>query len=282
MSREADSLAASQAEQIAQAVLASPRYRHLHAGAVRDVARQEAGKYRTLAEAIKATKSKLHQVSSAYLDGRMEYARWLEILRAAVATGEQERIRAACAGIMRAHASTRERLPMLEAFYRETLGRLGPIQSVLDLGCGLNPLAVPWMPLAPDASYYACDLDAQMVAFLGDALGVLGQAGNAVVCNLLEGAPAQSVDVALALKLLPCLEQLEKTASLRLLESIQASYVIVSFPVQSLGGKHKGMRANYDAHFQELIVHTSWQAQRFAFQSELAFVLTKRNGGASL
>jgi 16S rRNA (guanine(1405)-N(7))-methyltransferase len=277
MSSEAD----SQVEQIVQAVLTSPRYRHLLAGVVRNVAQQEAGKYRTLVEAIKATKSKLHQVSGAYLERRMEYARWLEVLRAAMETGEQERIRAECASIMGAHASTRERLPILEAFYQETLGSLGPIHSVLDLGCGLNPLALPWMPLAPDALYYACDLDTRMVAFINDVLGVFGRPGRAGVCNLLEGAPTQPVDVALALKLLPCLEQLEKTASLRLLHSIQARYVLVSFPVQSLGGKHKGMRANYEVRFQELMVQTSWQARRVAFQSELAFVLIK-NSASSL
>jgi 16S rRNA (guanine(1405)-N(7))-methyltransferase len=262
-------------EQIVQAVLSSPRYRHLHEGVVRDVARQEIGKYRSLAEAIKATKSKLHQISGAYLDRGTHYADWLAMLRAAASTGEKERIRAACADIMRAHASTRERLPILEAFYQETLGRLGPIQSVLDLGCGLNPLALPWMPLAADAVYYACDLDGQLVAFVNGALDVLGRPGRAVVCNLIEDAPTYPVDVALALKLLPCLEQLDKAISLRLLESVQARQIIVSFPVQSLGGRSKGMRANYETHFEELMVQTTWEVQRLAFQSELAFVIKK-------
>ncbi len=272
MSNEAD----NHVEQIVQAVLTSPRYRHLHAGAVRDVARQEARKQRSLVEAIKATKSKLHQISGAYLaHGTPPYADWLEMLRAATTTGAPELMRIGCRTIMRAHASTRERLPILEAFYQETLGNLGPIKSVLDLGCGLNPLAQPWMPLAPDAVYYACDLDAQLVAFIEEALKILGRPGQATVCNLLEGAPQQPVDVALALKLLPCLEQLEKTASLRLLESVQARHVIVSFPVQSLGGRSKGMRANYEARFQAMIGQTSWQMQRLAFRSELAFVVQK-------
>lgn len=264
-----------QVEQIVQAVLSSPRYQHLHEGATRIIARQEAGKQRTLAEAIKATKSKLHQVSGAYLERGTHYADWLEALRAAAKTGEQERIRAACASSMRAHASTRERLLMLEAFYRETLGSLGPIQSVLDLGCGLNPLALPWMPLDTDTRYYACDLDAQVVAFINEALRILGRPGQAAMCNLLEGAPQQQVDVALALKLLPCLEQLDKTISLRLLESVQARHIIVSFPVHSLGGRNKGMRASYAARFQELMAQTAWEVQRLTFQSELAFIVKK-------
>jgi 16S rRNA (guanine(1405)-N(7))-methyltransferase len=264
-----------QIEHIVQAVFASPRYCHLHEGAVRNVARQEAKKQRSLAETIKATKSKLHQVSGAYLNRGAHYADWLKMLRAAAATGDQEHIRAVCSTIMHAHASTRERLPILETLYQETLGSLGPVRSVLDLGCGLNPLALPWMPLAPDAVYYSCDMDAQLVAFITDVLGMLGQPGKAEVCNLLEGAPAQVADVALALKLLPCLEQLDKTASPRLLESIQARHLLVSFPVQSLGGRSKGMRANYEARFQELLAQTPWEARRFAFRSELAFVMTK-------
>ncbi len=264
-----------QVEQIVQAVLSSPRYQHFHEGATRTIARQEVGKHRTLVEAIKATKSKLHQVSGAYLERGAHYADWLEALRAAAKTGEQERIRAACASIMRAHASTRERLPMLEALYQETLGRLGSIQSVLDLGCGLNPLALPWMPLDADTRYYACDLDGQVVVFIDEALRILGQPGQATACNLLEGTPQQQVDVALALKLLPCLEQLDKAISLRLLESVQARHLIVSFPVKSLGGRNKGMPANYAARFQELVAQTAWSVQRFAFQSELVFVVKK-------
>jgi 16S rRNA (guanine(1405)-N(7))-methyltransferase len=264
-----------QVEQIVQAVLTSPRYRHLHAGTVRAIAQQEVSKYRSIEAAIKATKSKLHQVSGAYLDRKAEYSNWLELLHVAAATGDASPIRSACASIMGAHASTRERLPILETFYQETLGSLGPVRSVLDLGCGLNPLALPWMPLAADAMYYACDLDAQVVTFIDEALKVFGRPGQANVCNLLEGAPQQSVDVALALKLLPCLEQLDKTISLPLLESIRARHVIVSFPVKSLGGRSKGMRANYESRFYELLAQTSWQAQRLAFRSELAFVVQK-------
>src|SRR6185369_15725969 len=143
-----------------------------------------------LKEAIKATKNKLHQVAGAYLDARLPYDEWLALLTAAAAderrTTNDERPTAnddealsnsvlstqssalaqACRDIMRHHASTRERLPILESFYTTTLASLGPVRSVLDLACGLNPLALPWMPIAPDASYYACDIYADMIAFL--------------------------------------------------------------------------------------------------------------------
>src|SRR5215469_14161474 len=118
MSSDAD----EQVEQIVQTVLTSPRYRHLHTGAVRTIAAQEVSKYRTLAEATKATKSKLHQVSGAYFDRKVDYTAWLETLRAAREAGDSGRIRTICADTMLAHASTRERLIIIGAFYRETLG----------------------------------------------------------------------------------------------------------------------------------------------------------------
>ena len=53
------------------------------------------------------------------------------------------------------HSSTRERLPILEQFYARALADIPPARVVLDLACGLNPLALAWMPLgeaiaAPD------------------------------------------------------------------------------------------------------------------------------------
>ena len=52
-----------------------------------------------------------------------------------------------CLERMRGHASTQERLPILEEFFQTTLASIAPVESVLDLACGLNPLALPWMPL---------------------------------------------------------------------------------------------------------------------------------------
>ena len=176
---------------------------------------------------------------------------------------------------MRNHASTRERLPILESFYATTLASLGPVRSVLDLACGLNPLALPWMPLAPDASYYACDIYADMIAFLNGFFAQAGVRGQARICDLASGAPNEPADLALVLKALPPIDQQAKHAGRDLLRALNARHILVSFPAHSLGGRGKGMAENYEQRFRALADAEGWAIERFVFPSELAFLVMK-------
>lgn len=258
-------------------VRASANYRDVCAEAIAAIGERELAKRRNLKEAIKATKNTLHQVSGAYLNSQEHYPRWLAQLRSAAQSGNDETLRDACRHIINYHASTRERLPILEHFYTTILAELPPVHSVLDIACGLNPLTLPWMPLANDVTYYACDIYESMATFLNDALAVLGAQGHCEACDVRQSCPAHKVDVALLLKAIPCLEQVEKHAGQRLLRAINANYIVVSYPVRSLGGKNRGMVDYYTAHFNALVANEAWNIQRFEFTSELVFLVKKSN-----
>ena len=120
---------------------------------------------------------------------------------------------------MRLHTSTRERLLILDRFYAETLAGLPPIGSVMDIACGLNPLAREWLPLAENATYLAYDIYADMMQFLGDYFALAGIPGKAEVRDVAALPPTEPVDLVLLLKTLPVLAQLDKTAVPRLLDS---------------------------------------------------------------
>jgi 16S rRNA (guanine(1405)-N(7))-methyltransferase len=254
------------------AVRAGAKYRHLDAGLVEAVAAAELAKGRSFKESVKATRNKLHQVAGAYLPERPEYTAWARAI--AQATDEDER-RALLRQTMSNHASTRERLPFLDTFYTTILSDLPPIHTLLDLACGLNPLAAAWMPLAEGARYYACDIYQDQVDFLNDFFQQRGQQGRAFVANLLEATPDQPVDVALLLKTIPCLEQLDKSIGPRLLAQINAPVIVVSFPARTLGGRSKGMVQNYADHFAELTAGQPWQIMRFDFPTEVVFRLVR-------
>lgn len=263
----------AQLPQLLEAIAASAKYRHVSAEFVQRLGEQELAKRRNLREAIQAVKNKLHQVGGAYLDQPPPYAAWLAELRAT----PPDRLRPLCARWLGAHASTRERLPILDEFYATLFAALPPIHSVADLACGLNPLARPWMPLPPAASYFACDIYADMTDFLDVFLEGWPGGGRAEAHDLLGFTPPRA-QLALLLKTLPCLEQVDKAASLKLLQSVPADYLIVSFPAHSLGKRDKGMVENYAAHFQELVGDQPWPIKRFEFKSELAFVVDKTGG----
>jgi 16S rRNA (guanine(1405)-N(7))-methyltransferase len=262
-------------DQLVSAILASPRYRSVCADFVRSIGARELAKRRSLKEAIKATRNKLHQVGGAYLEGRMDYPAWLDELREAAQFADQEAFRFACARIMKSHASTRERLPILDRFYAIVLAELAPVHSVLDVACGLNPLAVPWMPLAENATYHACDIYQDMVDFLNEFLALAGVRGDAQACDVIQSCPTQQADVAFVLKTIPCLEQVDKSAGLRLLDAINADHLLVSFPIYSLGGRDVGMPNTYEARFRDLIAQRNWSVRRFEFATELAFLVAK-------
>jgi 16S rRNA (guanine(1405)-N(7))-methyltransferase len=260
-------------EELIKAVLESPKYQHITPGLVARIGSEELAKGRKLKDAVKATKNKLHQVGGAYFSAAPHYDLWLDELRSA--RQEQFALKVACRRIMRAHASTQERQPILEDFYLPIFAELPEIHSVLDVACGLNPLAIPWMKLAPDATFTACDIYQDMVDFLNQAIPLMGVSGGAEACDVIGEPPNQAVDLALVLKSIPCLEQVDKGAGERLLESIQAQYILVSFPAKSLGGREKGMRENYEERFNQLVAGKGWGTKRFTFQTELVFLVTK-------
>jgi 16S rRNA (guanine(1405)-N(7))-methyltransferase len=263
----------NQLDALVQSIQTGPRYRAISLELVRRIGAQELAKGRSLKDAIKATRSKLHQVGGAYQETPIPYARLLAELETLPGDLADPALQAFCRRVMALHASTRERLPILESVYRQTLAKIGPLRSVLDLACGLNPLALPWLPLAPGAPYYACDIYTDLVSFVGRFLSHTGIPGQAQVCDLLEGPPQQPVHLALALKTIPCLEQVDKQVGLRLLEGVQAENLLVSFPSQSLGGRSKGMVENYAAHFSSLVAGKPWAICRFDLPGELFFLI---------
>lgn len=259
-------------EALIAAVGTGARYRAISPMLVEAVARAELPKRRSQKEAVKAVRSKLHQVVGVFLESTFDASLALGDLRAC--TGDEAARRRCCRTLMEGHTSMRERLPLLETFYERIFRHLGAIHSVLDLGCGLNPLAIPWMPLAAGCAYHAFDVHGDLVNFLTAALPLLGVAGSAHLADLTHDVIEQPADLALLLKCLPSLEQLDRAAGARLLRSLQVKHMVVSFPVRSLGGRQKGMLAGYEAHFRQLVSDHPWQVERLEFPTELVFVIT--------
>ena len=262
-------------ETLITAVSEGARYRGLHPGLVRRVSAQELAKGRGFKDTVKAVRSKLHQVGGAYQEDGLDFPRWSLEMDELAHDRQDEALRSFCRRVMASHVSTRERLPLLDAFFPTVLEGIGPLHSVCDLACGLNPLAAAWMPLAPDARYTACDIYTGLVDFLNAFFAHIDLAGEASLCDLVDGPPAAPVQAAFVLKTLPCLEQLDRDISLKLLQNLNAEHVIVSFPAQSLGGHGKGMRENYSTRFEALTAGQNWQVRRFEFSTEVVYRLSR-------
>jgi 16S rRNA (guanine(1405)-N(7))-methyltransferase len=271
----------SELERVIAAVVSSKKYRTVCADTIRRVAEQELMKHDSVKEAAKATKRRLHQVYGAFQGGALEtdadYQAAYGHLAAAYESGDGGAIRVACREIMAGHSSTRERLPVLDRFYDALWQVVGRPSSVLDMGCGLNPLALPWMDLPAGGSYIALDIDGARIAFLDRYLALTGLPYEARCQDVLVRPPGDVVDLALLLKMSPSLERQEAGATLRLVEKLQALAVAVSYAVKSLGGREKGMVGYYSRQFETWAGERGWPVESLEFESELVFVV--RTGG---
>jgi 16S rRNA (guanine(1405)-N(7))-methyltransferase len=251
------------------------KYSHISTELVREIGRMEYIKGRNLKETVKTVRNKLHQVGSAFQEKPIPYADWTKALH----TLPEDLHAPACQDFIQrnlsAHASTHERLPILDRFFQETLASIGPVESILDLACGLTPLTLPWMPLTPKVKYRALDIYEDMTTFINQFFAHFKIDGSSGLCDLSHEIPSEPAQVAFLLKTIPCLEQLDKQVGKRLLTGLKTENILVSFPSRSLGGRSKGMLQNYEAHFCALVEDQPWKTTRYEFPGELAFLIQK-------
>lgn len=118
--------------------------------------------------------------------------------------------------IAKSHASTRERLKDREAFYGQLLPLLGRPRSILDVGCGMQPLLFPFDDLKDSLELYAAaDKDPSSIAAVAAFAKATGN-GRIVAArwDIAEGWPplikscqVKEFDVAFLLKVVPVVER---------------------------------------------------------------------------
>jgi 16S rRNA (guanine(1405)-N(7))-methyltransferase len=259
-------------EHVVAAVTSSKKYRAVCTDTVRRIAEREVANQGNEKAAIKATKRRLHQVYGAF-EQAVNYDVLYHRMEVAYGSGSEQSIRAACRHVLSLHSSTRERLPILGRLYPAIFEATGRPSSILDLGCGLNPVSLPWMGLGAGARYIAIDIDGERIRFLNRFLCLAGLDPLARCQDVLVQPPDDAADVALLLKMSPTLERQEPGGTLDLIERLRAPCVVVSFAVKSLGGQEKGMVEHYQQQFLGWLQHRRWSAEKLVFESELVFLV---------
>lgn len=264
---------------VVERVATSRRYRRVDRGLLRRLAGEELPRARTHEEAVKRVKRRLHQAVGAFAHGAPRIDALRDAWHADLA---DPAFRDACLAAMRAHASTNERIPHLSTFYRSIWEITGTPSTLLDLGCGLGPLALPWMALAPHATLVTVDADGTALATVDAFLDLVGQPHRPVERDLLDLATVElagPVDVALLLKLVTTLDRQDPDAATRLLTSVRAHHAVVSFTRRSLGGRAVGMERTYRARMDRLAEAVGASALREAsVANELVFVVELPGG----
>lgn len=261
-------------DHIVKEVQKSSKYHTIIPDLIARIVSLEIKKRQSRKDIIKAAKRKLHQIGGAYISRDIPYSFYRDEFKKLQDVDTAEDFPALCKKIMRLQSSTNERISILETFYTTILDDIRPIKSIADIACGLNPLAIPWMSLDEGTVYYAYDIYADMVSFLNEFMEITPVYGHAIQCDITESLPQKQVDLVFMLKCLPCLEQIEKDFFSHYFKGFNGKYMIISFPVRSLGGKNKKMRENYENKFMSYMKDLNVKIDKFEFSTELAFRIT--------
>lgn len=252
----------------------SPKYAQLAGTLVSRITAEEAKKHKNQQDIIRSARTRLHQLTGAYLAPKIDYAQWLVKFQS-LTPNDRQGLESTSLSMMRLHASTYERIEVLPTFFQTSLASISPVTSVLDIACGLNPLSIPWMPLADHFTYHASDVVNPLVDFLGNYFEIFGFYGSASVMDLSFTIPSQTVQLALLMKTLPLMEQIERGLSQKILDNLNAEHILVTYPLRSLGGRKKGMGETYRSQFDQLVAGRGWKIQEFCFPNEVAYLVSR-------
>ncbi len=223
--------------------------------------------------AIKATRKKIHQLMAPYLD-TTNYEAAVELLQKAVQSRDVEELHTACRHILAQHASTLERLPILDTFYHTIFQHIGKPRIILDLACGLNPLTIPWMNLDEDVQYHAFDIHQPRIEFINHFFSIMNFPELAKVQDVLVEPPSEKADVAFFFKEAHRMEQRRRGSNRELWRELKVDTLLVSLPINSLSGRHD-LRAQMRHLVETTMKGNSWQMTEIIFENEMVFCIKK-------
>ena len=266
--------------ELVERLVHTKNYRELDLGFIERLVSNAAKTSSDEKEILKSVKHKLYQAANAFRVGEDSYRDLaIQLGDHAIQDRPVEERQLYAADFLRRHASSKERLPFIRRYYQEIFSGLPPIRSILDLGCGLNPIAaVSFIPNGRDLHYTAVDLPLDLVDFLNDFFQFLDLSGTALQGNLLNGAPDIDADLTLIQKIIPVLERSETGAGRRVFDEIQSPFAVVSFPTPPANARRSGKAApgvDFEAEYDATLSASDWDSTKLRYPNEIVYVLKR-------
>jgi hypothetical protein len=173
--------------------------------------------------------------------------------------------------LLRTHSSTKERISFYPALARfiESLD----IKSILDLGCGLNPIALA----KPGIKYYASDINLEELNLINGFFAGNNIDGRAFFCDLnkIEKCDIPEAELCMILKVFDILGKNDYAIAHKVLERIRSRYILVSFSTRTLSGKP--MRRPRRIWFENLIVKMAFLFEIFNSDNEIFYFMKRKS-----
>jgi 16S rRNA (guanine(1405)-N(7))-methyltransferase len=226
-----------QFQDVIDGILTSRKYRDIQIPreTVADLLETSLNRYSKNDKAIQSVREKLHNIIAPYLE-TLDYEASLQKLKKFDPINGKTRLRDFSHEILSQHHSTRERLPYIKTFFQFLFSRIEQPATVLDLACGLNPIALSYVDIPKGLTYFAYDLHQQRVNFINTFFKTISISAKAVWQDIIVNPPTRSASAAFFFKEAHRIEKREKGATWKLLTSLNVPFIYLSLPTRSLNG----------------------------------------------
>jgi len=182
--------------------------------------------------------------------------------------------------LLKIHVSTKERIKDYEYMYKEIIKRTINPKSILDLGCGLNPISKKYIS-DNKIKYIASDLNEEDVLFINDFIkkGIekkcFDKTSFAFRCDLTKETEiekiTQDTDWCLLLKVLDPVEEINENITYKIINKINSKWIICSFPTLTVSRKKmKNPKRNW---FEKVLDRSNLEFNSFELENELFYII---------
>ncbi len=171
--------------------------------------------------------------------------------------------------LLKTHSSTAERLDFYPKL-RELIKNLN-VSSILDLGCGLNPIALA----EPKYFYYASDIREDELSIIKDFFSKNNIKGEVFTYDLrkIKEGELPNAGLCILFKVLDVIEKKTHKLTNKILEIINSKYFLVSFATKKLSGK--SMHFPERKWFEHILERKSYKFDKFNSNNEIFYLFYK-------
>ncbi len=169
------------------------------------------------------------------------------------------------AELLKTHSSTSERLEFYPSI-KDKIHNLG-IKSILDLGCGLNPIALA----SPDLIYFASDIKEDELSLIEQFFKENKINGKTFAFDLrkpLVNLP--KTDLCILFKVLDVIDKKHKLSE-KIILSLPSKYLLVSFSTKKLSGK--SMNHPQRKWFESILSRNKLNFESFSISNEIFYLI---------
>lgn len=253
-------------QSIKESIESSKVYKKIDSSIIDETIEKETPKYKKSKDIEQSVRKKLHTWVSMFFLDYQKLQKEIE---------SSDNIDELLPLLLQNHVSTKERLDFISQMIKDIDMTIPGIKSILDLGCGLNPIAYFLYSGNKNVKYTAVDVEKSAMELLNLCFSKMNANAQAFADDVKK-VQITNVDAVFMFKLLPLLEQQEKGASEKLINKINSKYYCISFPTKSMSGKNVGMYNKYKSDIDLLAskcnLKTIFEKE---YKNEILFILQK-------